>query len=162
MTIKGQMKYTGALDMLVKIMLVVLLVFCSAADSMTLGQAKIVYNKLLKANGFKRAPALVLSRSSEVNAFYNGGSIIINRGMLNYVRNAAEVAMILGHELGHHVRHDHGSRPNREYASDLLGAKYMSRAGYNVCLGAKALYRLGSKSSDTHPSSISRYKRLGC
>ena len=46
--------------------------------------------------------------SKQVNAFaVPGGAVLVTRGMLNMVTNEAELACVLGHEIGHVVRKHH-------------------------------------------------------
>ena len=46
--------------------------------------------------------------SKQVNAFaVPGGAVLVTRGMLNMVSNEAELACVLGHEIGHIVRKHH-------------------------------------------------------
>jgi len=59
--------------------------------------------------------------SPEVNAFaLPGGYIYITRGMLSYVNSEAELAVILGHEIGHVTSHHAVSQMNKSIASALL------------------------------------------
>ncbi len=44
------------------------------------------------------------SRSREVNAYAAGsGLVVIQKGVLNFARNDAEVAFVVAHEIGHHA-----------------------------------------------------------
>lgn len=46
--------------------------------------------------------------SETINAFAApGGTILVTRGMLNHVTNEAELACVLGHEIGHVTRRHH-------------------------------------------------------
>ena len=135
-----------------------------AHASVSTNLAKIVYIKLLSKNNVKKSTGLVIVQKNEVNAGANVAKnvIILNSGMLNYVHNADELALVLGHELGHIARGDGGSNVNAEYAADKLGGEYMKNAGFNLCVGAQALRRLHSNGGGTHPASEARYKALGC
>ena len=145
-----------------KIIAIVFIFFNTVAYTANIKDAQNVYNRLLQSNGIKYHPMLRLSESKEVNASETRRYITINRGMLNFVRNNAELAIVLGHELGHFLRGDGSSKPSREYAADAIGAKLANKAGYPVCKGAQVLRRFGDKGSSTHPDSASRYKALGC
>ena len=47
-------------------------------------------------------------QSETINAFAApGGTILVTRGMLNHVTNEAELACVLGHEIGHVIRRHH-------------------------------------------------------
>lgn len=57
----------------------------------------------------------------EVNAFaLPGGYIYITRGMLAYINNEAELAVILGHEIGHVTSHHAVTQMNKSIASALI------------------------------------------
>jgi predicted Zn-dependent protease len=59
--------------------------------------------------------------SPEVNAFaLPGGYIYITRGMLAYINSEAELAVILGHEIGHVTSHHAVNQMNKSFASTLL------------------------------------------
>lgn len=146
--------------MIKKILL--LLMVSGSCYSMTFNQAQVVYDTLVARNGFTVHPRLVFDPSKEVNASCSVMRITVNAGMLKFVRNSNELAMILGHELGHFSLHHQGSTPSNEYAADSLGAKYAAKGGYNRCSGADVYRRFHDGPSDTHPDSASRYKRLQC
>ncbi len=59
--------------------------------------------------------------SAEVNAFaLPGGYIYVTRGMLAYINTEAELAVILGHEIGHVTSHHAVTQMNKSIASALL------------------------------------------
>ncbi len=142
--------------------IIILMLFSVTSYAMSFNQAQAVYNKLVSSNGFSVAPRLVLDPSSEVNASCSVLRITVNAGMLRFVHNSSELAMILGHELAHFSLHHRGSTPNNEYAADSLGARYASAGGYNRCSGAEVYDRFNDGPSTTHPDSHSRYIRLKC
>lgn len=142
--------------------ILLLMLFSASSYALTFNQAQAVYDNLLRANEFTIAPRLVLDPTSSVNASCSVFRITINAGMLRFVHNSSELAMVLGHELGHYTNHDRGSTPEREYRADALGAVYAQRAHYNRCLGADVYRRFHHKASKTHPDSDSRYNRLKC
>jgi len=128
---------------------------------MSFQYAQQIYNRIAQANGFS-VPPLRLEYNQDVNAHAGWGAVYLNSGMLKYVRNDDELALVLGHELGHYKLGHWRSTPANEYAADQQGAYYMSKAGYKICRGAQALRRFHSPASSTHPDSNSRYHRLGC
>jgi Zn-dependent protease with chaperone function len=139
-----------------------LLAINEVAHSLTAGQAKKVYAKLVKANKFIFTPPLYVIKSNKVNAKATWGSITIYTGMLKFLRNEHELAMVLGHELAHYkLWHTRSSHKN-EYAADKRGALYAQKAGYNKCYGGLFLLRFKYKPNKTHPPSKDRYKNLGC
>lgn len=144
------------------LVLLVSMVISVQSYAMSFDHAKEIYIRIAKANGMFIIPKLVVKNSRNINAEARGSTIVVYTGMLANVRNDAEMALVLGHELAHgRLGHSHSNIPN-EYAADKLGAQYSGRAGYNVCLGAKFLKRMGDKDSNTHPASIKRVARLGC
>ncbi len=63
---------------------------------------------------------LVFSDSAEMNAFaVPGGVILVTRGLLDQVESEEEIAMILGHEIGHFVNRDHLRRYSRQIGTAL-------------------------------------------
>lgn len=140
---------------------IALFVVTTASHAVTYNQAQEVFKILLKANHLSNIP-LSYSPSSEVNAYSTGHSVVILKGMLRDLRNEDELALILGHELGHIKLHHHSSTVAHEYAADHEGGIYMKIAGYNVCHGGRAYVRWNDPLSDDHPASVDRYHRLGC
>ena len=86
-----------------------------------------------------------LSQTSTINAYADGKTITMTAGMMNFVKNDDELALIIGHELGHntmgHIRKIvgniilsvGGTRYTRpfETEADYVGLYYMARAGYS-------------------------------
>src|SRR3989344_347709 len=75
--------------------------------------------------------------SPDINAFaLPGGYIYIHRGLLAYLSSEAELAAVLGHEVGD-VTGVLGSAVVRGYGRDMeleadgLGAQYLARSGYD-------------------------------
>ena len=129
--------------------------------AMSFQHVQQVYARIAQANGFS-VPPLRLENNSDVNAHAGWGAIYINSGMLRAVHNDDELALVLGHELGHYKLHHWRSTPSNEYAADAQGAYYMSNAGYRICKGAQLIRRFRAPDSDTHPASEKRYHKLGC
>lgn len=71
--------------------------------------------------------------SDEVNAFaLPGGYIYITRGLLAYLNSEAELAAVLGHEIGH-VTARHGVRQHSSATVvGILGAVVAARSGYSA------------------------------
>jgi len=86
-----------------------------------------------------------LAQTSTINAYADGKNITMTSGMMNFVKNDDELALIIGHELGHntmgHIRKIvsniilsvGGTRYTRpfETEADYVGLYYMVRAGYS-------------------------------
>jgi len=87
-----------------------------------------------RAIAFTPEPAcdyrLVIARDDRVNAAANGRVVAISTGMVRYLNTDAELAVVLGHELGHNAlthrdRQRNATRPGRwggTAAGILLGA----------------------------------------
>lgn len=135
--------------------------------------ARKIYKELIQSNKIK-APKLLISNSLVINAYATSDSITINQGMLEFLRNNAELAQVLGHELTHYNYGDYSSfwnSPSAEYRADKVGEHYAEQAGYNRCVGDKWMLRMyeqfGEMSSgfiSGHPGNLERYMRLnkGC
>jgi hypothetical protein len=109
-----------------------------------------------------------LSQTSTINAYADGKNITMTAGMMNFVKNDDELALIVGHELGHntmgHIRKIvgniifslGGTRYTRpfESESDYVGMYYISRAGYSL-EGVENFWR---RLAVTNPKYIARDK----
>jgi hypothetical protein len=89
-----------------------------------------------------------LARSTQVNAFATGRTVVMTTAMLRFLRSDGELAVVLGHELAHNVfghrqmRNEEGIlrglgiKPSavwkREEAADRFGLRLMSAAGYDL------------------------------
>lgn len=124
---------------------------------------KHIYTRLILANQISNPPKLQYSPSLEVNAYYNQANhtITINEGILR-ISTKANVAWVLGHEMGHAFRQDQESHYAAEYASDRIGYNLVVQAGYNGCAAASLTLKFGDYESSDHPSGPARYKALGC
>lgn len=118
-----------------------------------------------------------LSTSAVINAYADGRNITVTTGMMDFTKNEAELALIIGHELGHntmgHIRKIVGNMIlsifNRRYTrpfeseADYVGLYYMVRAGYTP-EGVEDFWRrlalVNPKSvarAKTHPTYPDRY-----
>ncbi len=89
-----------------------------------------------------------LARSTQVNAFATGRSVVMTTAMLRFLRSDEELAVVLGHELAHNIfghrqmRNEEGIlrslglKPSavwkREEAADRFGLRLMAAAGYDL------------------------------
>ncbi len=87
--------------------------------------------------------------SPEPNAFVlPDRQIVVTRGMLALANDEAELAAVLGHEVGHAVSGDdrRGASSTRrraaEFEADRLGMSYLARAGYDATAQADFLRAL--------------------
>lgn len=56
----------------------------------------------------------LMSDAADINAYADGNTIIITRGMLRFTRNEQELALVLAHELSHNaMRHIQAMQQNR-------------------------------------------------
>ena len=141
---------------------VFLFLFSIGANAATFHQAQVIYAKLAIDNGIT-PPPLVLNPTGEVNADETEQRISIDAGMLRFVRNTDELALVLGHDMGHYVLHHQYSSVAHEFAADYRGAIFSGKAGYNICRGAQIFKRFPPvpKGSD-HPDNNDRIRHLGC
>ena len=109
-----------------------------------------------------------LAQTSTINAYADGKNITMTAGMMNFVKNDDELALIIGHELGHntmgHIRKivsniiltagaTRYTRPF-ESESDYVGMYYMVRAGYSP-EGVEEFWR---RLAITNPKHVARDK----
>jgi hypothetical protein len=89
-----------------------------------------------------------LARSTQVNAFATGRTVVMTLSMLKFLRSDDELAVVLGHELAHNifghpamrgedgVLASIGIKPSamwkREETADRFGLRLMAAAGYDV------------------------------
>lgn len=89
-----------------------------------------------------------LARSTQVNAFATGRTVVMTLSMLKFLRSDDELAVVLGHELAHNIfghpamRTEEGilralgikasAMWKREEAADRFGLRLMAAAGYNL------------------------------
>jgi hypothetical protein len=89
-----------------------------------------------------------LARNPQVNAFSNGHDVVVTTALLDFVRSDDELALIIGHELGHfilgHPPMETGDKLlasigiraetywKREEAADRMAIRLMAAAGYDL------------------------------
>ena len=89
-----------------------------------------------------------LARSTQVNAFATGRTVVMTSAMLALLDNDDELAVVLGHEMAHNIFHHRamrseegilrglGLKPSavwkREEAADRFGLRLMAAAGYDL------------------------------
>ncbi len=144
--------------MILRILLLISIAFNTFAAT-TKAQAIKIFNKIVEANHMVVHPKLVFSNDKEVNAYCYTNYIIVNRGMLD-VTNINELALVLGHELGHYKLHHTISTPANEFAADKKGYYYAVKAGYDAHKGKELFKKFKQQGSDTHPNPRDRYRAL--
>ena len=91
----------------------------------------------------------LLTVDDDVNAYSDHDNIAITTGLVGFVRNPDELALIAGHELAHIVLEGElakrGVRNRRkEDAADRLGARIAGCAGYDLTAASEVFARLDS------------------
>jgi hypothetical protein len=62
------------------------------------------------------------SESMDINAFTNGKSITITRGMYRFAQSDNELALVIGHEIGHNIMKHHVKKSYNQNLGVLSGA----------------------------------------
>jgi predicted Zn-dependent protease len=110
-----------------------------------------------------------VARCDGVNAYVGDGRIKVCLGMLRFVESDDELAVVVGHELGHlPTPADRGllggGQGEAEREADIRGLFYAYRAGFDIRGGAKVFQRmavelssgLGDSGEGGHPSQAER------
>ncbi len=128
--------------------------------SVSFQEAQIIFKQLETKAGIN--VPLVLVKTNEVNAATDGYKIKINTGMLRFLDNKEQLALVLGHEIGHIKTNGWGKR--WEFTADAYGAALASSVGYSACKGReffrKMVKRFGNYPSTSHPKNGDRYNKL--
>jgi hypothetical protein len=117
-----------------------------------------------------------LARNPRVNAFSNGHDVIVTTAMLDYARSDDELALVIGHELGHFILGHppmHGGDKllasigigsgifwKREEAADRMALRLMAAAGYDLD-AAIPFWRRFLGQYDTDPQIFRYHPSLG-
>ncbi len=133
--------------------------------------------RLLPAMRVAMPVAFRLLDSGEVNAYARGGTVYVTLGMIRFARSDDELALVLGHELGHLVAERQAgaaSPEDRERVADDHGLIGLHRAGYDIVAASEVWRRMaaelvvppGSRQTQgsarwapSHPSFAERYAR---
>lgn len=110
-------------------------------------EAKQVYKRLKKMR-----PLLLLRNDSIINAYSNLFYIEITQGALD-AYNKDEMALCLGHELGHIFNFDIIRKKGHkiEYAADAYGVELARKAGFDVLAGCERFKKIRQKETESHP-----------
>jgi hypothetical protein len=127
---------------------------------------------------------IVFSNSPMVNAATDGRSVTVMRGLMNVLSRDDELALVVGHELGHNVLghfqrgrmlgHQAGpfgagaqfSMRAFEREADHIGLYFVALAGYDPEAAIQSSRKMaaqspmGDRGSATHPSQAERYAGL--
>ncbi len=133
--------------------------------SVSIQDVKIVYHRLCITNG--GCPNLRVVRDKQVNADSQCTEIVIYTGMLKFLDNRDQLAIILGHELGHLHNGDCTNiwhTFSMEYHADQYGVNLATKAKFNRCKGIKwfnkTMMYFGDYTSIDHPMDSLRLQRI--
>lgn len=106
-----------------------------------------VLTRLFRAMSEPPRLTVLILESDKVNAYAGGGILAISLGMLRFVKSDDELAVVLGHELGHLPSFsDHallsGIRSDREREADIRGLVYAYQADYDIRAAAVVYERM--------------------
>jgi Zn-dependent protease with chaperone function len=132
---------------------------------------KEVYHRLAVVSGTTKLPPITILDIPMINAWTDGKKITITTGLLKLMKNNDELAMVLGHEMGHFIardvqRNDEAMDPRyMEADADKFGAFIMMRAGYDVCKGKEILRSFkevfgDDAAAEGHPDNAFRLDQL--
>ncbi len=142
--------FTGLLIVLLALSLFTLKpepVIEKVTQGFTNAQVEAVYQRLFLHSGLGHKPPLRILKTDVVNAWTDGNYVAITTGILKKMTNIDEIALVLGHELGHVINYDviHSEMEEmlgvpldnryKEAAADQIGAYLMMRAGFDECKG---------------------------
>lgn len=106
--------------------------------------------RLLPAMGLDTPVGFQLLDSSEVNAYARGGTIYVTVGMMRFTRSDDELALVLGHEMGHLAADRQAgtggfSPEDRERIADYEGLMGLHRAGYDMVAACEVWQRMATE-----------------
>ncbi len=119
-------------------------------------------------------PAVFILNTTESNAYSDGINLYITRALIQDLNDKHMIALVIGHELSHHMMHhvykgklmEYGlTSQNLESNADKMGAMFMLKSGYDICKGRdtfkifKELWGDPPK-SDAHPDNNHRYQQV--
>jgi len=126
-------------------------------------KAQQIFKRLTQSSGVH--VSLSLNRDSDLNAWADGRGVHVNSGLLKST-NVNELALVLGHELGHIKNGDlsrSGSK-SMELRADVTGMGIANRAGFNGCAGITYFVKLqrlyGDDGGSEHPDNSTRINKL--
>lgn len=100
---------------------------------------------------------VIMVDDDAINSYTNKEGIFIDRGMLAQLRTDDEIAVVIGHEMGHNISGQvdgglglsaelafggNGARVPLEEEADYIGAYAVARAGFDVDMAPKMWQRL--------------------
>jgi predicted Zn-dependent protease len=127
---------------------------------------------------------VVFANSPMINAATDGRSVTVMRGLVNLLTRDEELALVVGHEIGHNVLGHfargralgHQATPfspgaqssmrQFEREADYIGLYFVALAGYDMDTAIQSSQRMaaaspmGDRGTATHPSQAERYQVL--
>lgn len=145
------------------------------------GRRVIRYQNFLEAltDGSRRGPRLEIERAGEIEevvlpytpactppasfsftgyllTWRSGGRVTVARGLMDFVRNDDELAILISHEMAHQILDLDDARPtaDTEAQADRLSLELARRAGYDIRAGVEIWERIAVEHPElitTHP-----------
>lgn len=121
--------------------------------NVTFQQAKNVWAKLSNKSGYH--VQLKYDDDMNSNAYSMANAVYITAGMLNDLDNDAQIAFVLGHELGHYIKGHYRREDSAkdELEADKIGYYFCRQMGYYDCVSF--MYKMqklyGNKGDEVHP-----------
>lgn len=144
---------------------IAILLFCPfyARAYVPPNKAPGIFVKVFKASGLRVMPKLIFDLNMSNNASSNWGrnTVTLNLGLFMAAKSEAEIAFIIGHEMGHLVMRSTGRATRCELMADQYGLKFAQGAGYSRCQGAQILKTFVG-GDGIHPTGKYRYNLTGC
>jgi Zn-dependent protease with chaperone function len=141
------------------------IIYMSKANALTVQDARTVYKKLCLVNTI--CPELYIVKNDDyLNAEASCDGVYIYTAMLKFLENNDQLALVLGHELGHIQNKDckRFHTYTKEYHADQYGANLMTKAKFNRCKGVRHFKKFmrvfGDGTSLTHPMDSLRFNRI--
>lgn len=146
--------------------LILVLISLNCYGAMTFQQAKNVWGVLQNISGHHIH--LHYDNDEEANAYSGVHGVYITQGMLNDLQTNDQLAMVLGHEMGHYAESHYRAEEStqQELDADRIGYYYCKKMGYKNCLSfltrMQGLYGdgVGLKGGDVHLKWSERLRRL--
>lgn len=123
--------------------------------SQTVSDVKRIYARILQSNSLNKPFPIFVIDAPIINAYNDGSRLVVYTGLLKFVHNQDELALVIGHELAH-------TKWQTEQRADEYGALYARAAGYNYCRGALMFKRFGAGDMPIHPPGAERWKAMHC
>lgn len=156
------------------LLLLVLSSFCGASySSVSVGEAVVIYNKLIKQNMLKRPTKFIIWDFNTINAWATP-DFTLNITTKDLTLTKPELTMLIAHELAHiqfddmHTLGDY--KTHQEDRADYYGMLYSENIGYSRCTLAALFLRFYKQSGnqggskDPHSKNLTRFWRVykGC